>query len=157
MATEAMVGNDIIMTVNVGTEAAPDYQPVAYQTEYSHESSREGIDVSHKGSDHAMTLPGREEGTISLSLRVLKPGTTNQTHQKLRQSYQDRLPVYVQEVSTYPGAAADGSDDEVYEAEGYILSMSKEAPDNDAATWEMEVTLNEPLTLRVPPAAPAAP
>lgn len=152
--TEAMVGNDIYLTVNVGTEAAPNYQQVAYQTDYSHESSREGIDVSHKGSDHAMTLPGREEGTISVSLRVLQPGSGDRTHAALRNSYQNRLPVFVQEVNTFPGAAVDGSDDDVYEAEGYILSFSKEGPDNDAATFDLEITLNEPLTLRTAPVTP---
>lgn len=144
--TEAMVGNDIYLTVNVGTEGAPDYQQVAYQTDYTHESTRDGIDVSHKGSDHAMTLPGRQTGTISLSLRVLQPGTADTTHAALRNSYDNRLPVFVQEVNTFPGAAVDGSEDEVYEAEGYILTFTKNGPDNDAATFDCEITLNEALT-----------
>lgn len=145
--TDAMVGNDIYLSVNTGTEAVPAYEQVAYQTDYTHESTRDGIDVSHKGSDHAMTLPGRETGTITLTLRVLKPGTADATHAALRTAYQDRTAIFVQEVNTYPGAAADGSDDEVYEAEGYILTLTKNGPDNDAATWDCEITLNEPLTL----------
>lgn len=147
MATDAMVGNDIYLMVNVGTVGSPDYQQVAYQKDYTHDSSRDGIDVSHKGSDHAQTLPGREAGTISVTLAVLKPGSANATHTALRNSYENRLPVYVQEVNTFPGAAVDGSDNDVFEAEGFILTMTKNGPDNDAATWDCEITLNERLTL----------
>lgn len=135
-------GNDILLYVYVGNSP----QPIAYQTEHSHESSREGIDVSHKGSDHAQVVPGREEGTISLSLKRLKPNSPHATHTTLRDAYDKKLPVTVQEVETFPGAAANGSENAVREAEGYILSYSSEAPDNDAATYELEITLIEPLT-----------
>ena len=143
-------GNDILLYVYVGDSP----QPIAYQTEHSHESSREGIDVSHKGSDHAQVVPGREEGTVSLSLRRLKPNSPHATHTTLRNAYDKKLPVTVQEVETFPGAAADGSQNAVREGEGYILSYSSEAPDNDAATYELEITLIEALH---PVAAPAAP
>jgi len=146
-STNAMIGNDIYLTVNVGTEGAPDYQQVAYQTNYSHESERGAIDVSHKGTDHSMTLPGREAGTITLSLLALKPGTNDATHAALRNSYQNRLPVFVQEVSTFPGANVDGSEDDVYEAEGYILTFSKAGEQEAAVTFELTINLNEPLTL----------
>jgi hypothetical protein len=146
-ATDAMVGNDVFVYVNVGTEGAPDYQPVAYQTNYSHESERGAIDVSHKLSDHAMTLPGRQTGTMTLSLLALKPGTNDATHAALRNSYDERLPVYVQERSTFPGAAGDGSEDDVYEAEGYITTFSKAAEQEAPVTFEVTITLNERLTL----------
>lgn len=146
-ATNAMVGNDVYLTVNVGTVGTPNYQQVAYQTNYSHNTERGEIDVSHKGSDHAMTLPGRETGTIDLSLLALRPGTNDATHAALRNSYQNRLPVYVQEVSTFPGAAVDGSEDDIYEAEGYILTFSKAGEQEAAVTFELTITLNESLSL----------
>lgn len=146
-ATNAMIGNDIYLTVNVGTEAAPNYQQVAYQTNYAHNSERGEIDVSHKGTDHTQIVPGRESGSIDLSLLALRPGTNDATHAALRNSYKNRLPVYVQEVSTYPGAAADGSEDDVYEAEGYILSFSKAGEQESAVTFELTITLVESLTL----------
>lgn len=144
MATDAMVGNDIYLTVNTGTVSAPVWQQVAYQTDYTHDTTRDGIDVSHKGSDHVMTLPGREAGTITVSLRVLKPGSGDTTHSALRNAYRNRLPVYVQEVNTFPGATT--ADEDVYEAEGYILNFTKNGPDNDSATYDLEITLNEALT-----------
>lgn len=147
----ALTGNDILLYVYVGDSP----EPIAYQTEHSHESSKEGIDLSHKGSRHAQVKPGREEGSISLSLRRLQPNSGAATHETLRNAYDNNLPITLQEVVTFPGAAADGSDDDVREAEGYILSYNSEAPDNDAATYELEVTLIEALTL-VPFAATVA-
>lgn len=147
MATDAMIGNDLYLTVNVGTVGSPNYQQVAYQTNYTHNSERGEIDVSHKGSDHSQTLPGREVGTIDLSMLALKPGTADATHAALRNSYDNRLPVYIQEVSTFPGAAVDGSEDEVREAEAFIMTFTKAGEQEAAVTFELTLSLNEPLAL----------
>lgn len=149
MATDAtswMVGNDTTLWVNTGTEAAPAFAQISGQRDYSLSSSREGIDTSHKGVDHAQTIPGRQESSISVTVLVKRPNAADATHAALRNSFDNRLPVFIREVNTYPGAAADGSDNEVLEAEGYILDFSKEAGDNAESTFDVEITLNERLT-----------
>src|SRR5215212_4696059 len=147
MATDAMIGNDLYLTVNVGSVATPNYQTVAYQTNYAHNSERGEIDVSHKGSDHSQTLPGREVGTIDLSMLALKPGTSDATHAALRTAYDGRLPVTIHEVSTFPGANPDGSEDDIREAEAFIMTFTKTGEQETAVTFELTLSLNEPLAL----------
>lgn len=139
------VGNDITLWLDVGPEGAPDIQQVTGQRDYTHDSSRDGIDASHKGSDHAVTIPGRESGTISVTLIVQKPGGADSTHAVLLNAYENRLPVFVQEDTTFPGAAVDRSENEIKEGRGYILTFTKNGPDNDLATWDCEITLTERL------------
>lgn len=126
---------------------APVFGQLLGQRDYSHSSSREGIDVSHKGNDHAQTVPGRQEGSISVTVLVTRPDAAEITQTALRKAFNDRLPVYVREVNTFPGAAANGSQNEVREAEGYVLDFSKEAGDNSESTFDVEVTLNGKLEL----------
>ncbi len=147
MATDAQSGNDVVLYVNIGTVGTPNYQKVAYQLNYAHNTERGEIDVSHKGTDHSQIIPGRESGTIDLSLLALRPGTNDAPHAALRNSYDNRLPVIIQERSTFPGAAVDGSEDDIYQAEGYILTYSKAAEQESAVTFELTITLIERLTL----------
>ena len=157
MATDAqkwMVGNDITLWIRTGgTDLAPVFAQISGQRDLSRSASREGIDVSHKGNDHAQTLPGRQEGSVSVTILVKRPDAVDATHAALENAFNDRLPVFVREIDTFPGAAANGSDNSVKEAEGYVLDFSKEAGDNSEATFDVEITLNEALREVAAPAA----
>lgn len=145
MAYDAQIGNDVTVWLNMGTEVAPDYQQVEGQRDYTHDTSRTEIDASHKGSDHTVTVVGRQSGTISVTLVVQTAAAADATHAKLEDSYNDRLPVWVQENSTFPGAAVDGSEDGVKAAKGYVVSFTKNGPDEDVATLDVSITLVERL------------
>lgn len=149
MATDAqkwMVGNDITLWIRTGgTDVAPVFAQISGQRDLSRSSSREGIDVSHKGTDHAQTQPGRQESSVSVTILVKRPDAVDATHAALEGAFNDKLPVFVREIDTFPGAAADGSDNLVKEAEGVVLDFSKEAGDNSEATFDVEITLNEAM------------
>lgn len=144
--TTKMIGNDILLFINLGDEATPNFVEVMGQTDYTHDSARETIDVSDKNSDHDQVVPGSQSGSISVTLMVERPDSADLTQAALKDAFDNRTAVTVQELSTFPGAVA-GTDDQTLEAEGYITTYTKNAGRNDAATFDVEIQLIEALTL----------
>jgi hypothetical protein len=123
------------------------YTELYGERDHSRSDEREGIDASHKGAEHAITIPGRRSGSISLTLVANRVDVIDDPSQPaLRDIYEAGTAVLFREVKTFPGAAADGSQDVVQEAEGVLLSFSESASDNEVVTIDAELTLNTPLT-----------
>jgi len=116
--------------------------------ERDHERSdeREGIDASHKNSSHAITIPGRRSGEISLTLVANRVDVIDDPSQPaLEDIYEAGTAVQFQQVKSFPGANPDGSEDVVKQAEGVLLSFSESASDNEVVTYDTTLTLNTPL------------
>lgn len=125
----------------------PVYTDLYGERDNERSDEREGIDGSHKGSTHAITIPGRRSGEISLTLVANRVDVTDDPSQPaLEDIYEAGTAVVFQQVKTFPGAAVDGSEDVVKEAEGVLLSFSESASDNEVVTIEATLTLNTPLT-----------
>ena len=151
MAIESAVGNDIALYVNTGTVAAPVFTMIGLQRDLSWEQTRELIDASHKGSDHAQSVYGRMESTISLDALEPNPDSgARATQQQLIDAQVEKTTLIVQHIQKNNGVGSDI----VRQAEALVGSISREAPDNDTATVSVEITLQEALTVVVPPAGP---
>ena len=148
---QVQIGNYVKIRVRTGgTDLAPVYTELYGERDHSRSDEREGIDGSHKGSEHAITIPGRRSGSISLTLvanRVDVTALEEASQTTLEDIYEQGTAVQFQQVKSFPGAAADGSDDLVKEAEGVILSFSEDASDNEVVTYDCELTLNSALKL----------
>ena len=125
--TTRQIGDDVLLYINMGTDALPNYVIVRGQTDYSASASKNEVDVSAKGDAHDQIVPGSQSGEVSLTLMAERPGTADLTQAALRNSFNNRLAVVLHEVSTFPEAAADGSEDVTEVAEGYIMEYSKSA------------------------------
>lgn len=130
--------------------AAPVYTEIYGERDNSRSDEREGIDASHKGSKHNITIPGRRSGSISLTLvanRIDVSAAEEATQRELIDIYEEGTAVEFEQYKSFPGAAADGSQDQIKRAEGVILSFSEDASDNEVVTYDCEITLNTPLKL----------
>ena len=111
---------------------------------------RAAIDASHKNTPHDITIPGPRTGSIDMTLvanRVDVTAAEEATQSALEAIYEAGTSVEFEEVSSYPGAPADGSGDVVKRASGVILTFSKAAPRGDVVTISATLTLNEALTV----------
>ena len=129
---------------------APTFTELYGERDHSRSDEREGIDGSHKGSEHAITIPGRRSGSISLTLvanRVDVTAAEEATQSTLEDIYEAGTSVEFEQVKSFPGAPTDGSADVVKRAEGVILSFSEDASDNEVVTYDCELTLNSSLKL----------
>jgi predicted secreted protein len=115
-------GADFLLYVNVGTEEAPDYQPLAGQRGASRELSAATIDVSHKLDKHERFLPGRLSSTLSFD------GLWAETDSYLAlldaQDAQELILVRI---------VLNG--EPWKEATGFITNMSEGFPDQEGATF----------------------
>lgn len=126
---------------------APVYTELYGERSNERSDEREGIDASHKGSPHSITIPGRRSGSISLTLVANRVDVIDDPSQPaLEDIYEAGTAVQFQQVKSFPGAATDGSQDVVKQAEGVILSFSESASDNEVVTYDCNITLNTPLT-----------
>lgn len=149
---KVQIGNFVSIAVKTGENPGPPVTPIYTklygERDNSRSDEREGIDASHKGTPHAVTIPGRRSGSISLTLvanRVDVTAIEEETQTALRDLYEAGTAVVFQQISSFPGAAEDGSQDVVKEAEGVLLSFSESASDNEVSTLDVELTLNSPL------------
>lgn len=127
---------------------SPVFTELYGERDNSRSDEREGIDASHKGRPHAVTIPGRRSGSISLTLVANRIDVTlaeEASQQALIDIYEAGTAVVFQQVKSFPGAATDGSQDQIKQAEGVLLSFSESASDNEVSTYDAELTLNSPL------------
>jgi hypothetical protein len=121
-----------------------DFEMIGYQRDISREQTRELIDASHKGSDHAQSVYGRMESTLSLDALVPDPEAGSlATHNRLWDAQQNKQSFLVQYIQR--AASGNAAANVVRQAEALIGSISEEGPDNDVATLSMELTLQGPL------------
>lgn len=134
-------GAHVLVLVKTGEDAStgePIYEPVAAQTGFDTSSSREMLDGSVKGTDHAQSAYGRMETTASMSALV---SLGDGTQQALLDAMQNREPVLLR--YRISGDVAPSGADEHYEAEALVSSVERSFPDNENSTFSAEFTLNE--------------
>ncbi len=109
------------------------------QTSFSLSSEREEIDVSHKYTTHAKSIPGQP--TDSLSLECYDMVGDAEGQRRLKAAFNVGQLVYVRE------EVWDGNDPDTLEPlqenNGYITSMERELSFNEAATFSLELSLQE--------------
>jgi hypothetical protein len=143
VAIETLTGNDVVLHVNTGTAGSPVYELFGYQRGVSYEQAREMIDASHKGSDHAQSVYGRQSTTLTLDALVPNPDIgAVATHQALFDAQNDKTSLLVRYIR---GAGSAG--EQILESEALVGTITEEGPDNDVATISVELTLQAPLTL----------
>lgn len=156
---QVQIGNYVKIAVQTGMTAGdpnatpavapePIFTDLYGERDNSRSDEREGIDASHKGRPHAVTIPGRRSGSISLTLVANRQDVTETeeaSQQALIDIYEAGTAVVFQQVKSFPGAADDGSQDQIKQGEGVLLSFSESASDNEVVTYDAELTLNSPL------------
>lgn len=130
-------GRHVLVLINMGTEAVPDWQVVADQTGFSWEASRNMLDASVKGDRHARSAYGRMEGTATLdALESLREGTQEALYQAM---VNEDLVMLRYSIS----AIATGDVERVYEALALVGSINRSWPDNEMATFSASFNLND--------------
>lgn len=142
MAIEALTGNGAALWVDTSGTGAGTYEMVGLQRGLTDELTREMIDASHKGSDFAQSVYGRQSGTLTMDALEPDPdfGGAGATHGALRDAMNNRQPILVQIRKT-------GSSNTVVtlESEALVGTMSTEYPDNDVSVISLELTLQGPF------------
>ena len=123
-------GADILLMVNVGTEAMPQYLAVGSQRDFSREETTEEIDASSKDSDAYRPLPGRNKSTITMDSLYIP---NDESYQALKTAKRNREFILVRRQEA-------GGDLE--EARAIITNLSRNAPDNDVATLTIGLTID---------------
>lgn len=133
-------GAHVLVLVNMGSEAVPDWQAVAAQQSFSTEESRNMLDGSVKGVDHAQSAYGRMESTASLEGLV---SFADGTQEALFQAMKNRDEVVLRyEIAPKAYDPANEVDTLVMEAPALIGTISRSYPDNENSTFSAEFNLN---------------
>lgn len=126
----AMKGSNILLLVDNGTG----FTPVGEQTNLTDESTRNLIEVTSKDDNHQKFLPGKRGDTIELEAFYVPNDTA---YGLLKTAYDNSALIVVRR-------SEDGVS--VEEAPAWIGSISRNAPDGEAATVTISLTLNESWT-----------
>lgn len=123
-------GADILLMVNVGTEAMPQYLAVGSQRDFSREETTEEIDVSSKDGRAKRVIAGRYSSTISLEALYVP---TDEGYLALRDAMRngDLIKVRISDENT-----------PTEEADALITSLSEEYPDQAEATVACDLTID---------------
>jgi TP901-1 family phage major tail protein len=123
-------GTDILILVNTGTDQSPTYTAVGSQRGATLDETNEEIDMSSKDSRAGRVIAGRYGSTISLDGLYVP---SNAAYQALVTASRagNLIKIRVSEEGT-----------ETEEADALITTMSKEAPDQDAAVISIELTID---------------
>ena len=151
---QVQIGNYTRIKIQTGEDLTDPANPVPIfmylygERDNERSDEREGIDASHKGSAHAITIPGRRSGEISMTVVANRADVTDEDSQPaLEAAYEGGVAIRFQHVRSFPGAPADGSQDVVREGSGVLLSLSESASDNEVVTYDATLSLNEELTV----------
>jgi hypothetical protein len=109
----------------------PSWQTVGEQTNLTDESTQNLIEVSSKDGNHQKFIDGKKGNTIELESFYVPDDVA---FLALKSAYDDGGLVVLRR-------SEDGVS--VEEAEAYIASISKNAPDGEAGTVTISFTLNE--------------
>ncbi len=126
----ALKGSNILLLVDNGTG----FTPVGEQTNLTDESTRNLIEVTSKDDNHQKFLPGKRGDTIELEAFYVPNDTA---YGLLKTAYDNGELIVVRR-------SEDGVS--VEEAPAWIGSISRNAPDGEAATVTISLTLNESWT-----------
>lgn len=126
----ALDGAQVLLLVNTGTDASPNYVEVGQQTNLSKETTRNLIETTSKEDDHQKFIYGKQGDTVTLeslyvpndsAMSALRDANDNKNNIKIRRKEQ-------------------GS--EVEEADALVETISDEWPDNDNSTTSVDLTLD---------------
>jgi predicted secreted protein len=128
-----MNGSDVLILVNQGTVAVPDYVAVGSQRDLTIEETSEEIDTSNKTSGrYARFLPGRYSSTASFeSLFVPNDGS----YAVLRASCEYGLLLRIRK--EYAGEAE-------LEADAFVTSLSQTFPDQEPGVVSAAMRIDGP-------------
>ena len=123
-------GADILLMVNIGTEAMPQYLAVGSQRDLSREETTDEIDVSSKDGRAKRVIAGRYSSTISLDALYVP---TCEAYLALRDAMRngDLIKVRISDENT-----------PTEEADALITSLSEEYPDQAEATVSCDLTID---------------
>lgn len=132
--TAGINGADILLLCNTGTENSPVWTAVGSQRGCTFEETNEEIDMSSKDSRKYRVMAGRYSAKLSMDALYVPDDTS---YQALYAALRDGDLILVRREEE--GVALE-------EAHAVITSMSTEAPDQDAATLAIEMTLDDGWT-----------
>lgn len=125
-----------MVIINMGTDAAPNYQEVAAQTGFTTGSSRPPLDGSVKGNRHAQSTYGRMETTGSLEALVsFADGTQQQLEDVMKNEKEIVLRHRIE-------AAATGDEDKILEAPAIVTTINRSYTDSANAGFSAEFSIN---------------
>jgi TP901-1 family phage major tail protein len=128
----ALKGSNVLLLVDNGTG----FTPVGEQTNLTLESTQNLIEVTSKDDNHQKFLPGKKGDTIELEAFYVPDDAA---YGLLKTAYDNGELIVVRR-------SEDGGTSEVEEASAWIGSISRNAPDGEAATVTISLTLNESWT-----------
>lgn len=129
--SDPISGTDILILVNTGTPASPTWTAHAHQRDASLDETTEYIDTSSKASRNRRGLPGRYSASLSLDgLHIYDDAAQLRLEQAMRNG--DKVQVMRQRA---------GSDIEW--AYAIIASLTRNAPDQDAATFSATFEIDD--------------
>jgi TP901-1 family phage major tail protein len=132
-------GAHVLVLVNMGTDATPNWQAVAAQTGFSTDASRNMLDGSVKGTDHAQSAYGRMESSASMEGLVSFGDGTQQRLEDAMKNREEIVLRYEVGVAALPEGAASS---DVYEAPALVSKISRSYPDNENSSFSAEFNLN---------------
>lgn len=126
----SMDGAQVLLMVNAGSEASPNFVEVGEQTNLSRETTRNLIEVTSKQDDHQRWIYGKQGDTVSLESLYI---ANDSGLQQLRDAQKNKNKILLRRKEA-------GS--EVEEATALIETISDEWPDNDSSTVSVDMTLD---------------
>ena len=130
MAGTPMQGGDVLVLVNIGSEASPNYSAVGSQTNCSFTKTVPTINVSAKGDIADRFVPGRKAEAMSLTAFYV-PGQVELG--QLRRAVDLRETVLVRRQEQ--GAATQ-------EARGIITNFAENFPDQAPGEVQMDIQID---------------
>lgn len=125
-----MNGADVLLLVNTGTSQSPVYTAVGSQTNVTFDESVKAAEYSSKNSAATRVFGGRYGSKISLDA-VYVP--TNAAYLALKTAFRARTLIKVR---------VEEEDTETEEADALIESFSRKAPDQEAVTLSIGLTID---------------
>ena len=126
----AMNGTDVLLLVNVGTEAAPNYKVVGSQRGLTRVENTAEIDVSSKEERPKRVLGGRYDSTMTLDALYVPD---DDCYLALQSANRNADLILVRKSE---------DDVQVEEATALITSMSESYPDQEAATITVSLRID---------------
>ncbi len=126
----AINGADVLVLVNTGTEAAPNYQVIGSQRDVTFDETTDEIDVSSKESRAGRYLPGRYGATVTLDALYMPDDSGYLTLLSAMRNG-EFVTVRVQE---------EGA--QVEQANAIVTDLSRTAPDQDASTCSVTLRID---------------
>jgi TP901-1 family phage major tail protein len=125
-----MNGADVLLLVNTGTAESPVYTAVGSQTNVKFDESVAEVDYSSKDSAATRVFGGRYGAKLSLDALYVPNDTA---YQALKTAFRARTLIKVR---------VEEEDTETEEANALITSMSRQAPDQQACTISIGLTID---------------